>query len=122
MAGSVHPRAPRLARTDAASTEPLPQVLPHNLLTMLDAPVPILVGVHGSYLDDVPPVRPCVTRAARRCLTAALQERRPHGVCFVDLDRNEVIVGREENGVRASVLHTLATVHCHAPPHAAATR
>lgn len=49
------------------------------MLDILDAPVPYLVGVHARYLKDVPP------------------SRRPGDVVFVDLDRDEVHLGFEDN-------------------------
>lgn len=54
-------------------------VLPYHMLDILDAPVPFVVGLHSRYLQETPP------------------KRRPHGVVFVDLDRDEVHLGFEDN-------------------------
>lgn len=53
-------------------------VLPYSLLDILDAPVPFLVGLDSKYLSETPP------------------KKRPHGVVFVDLDRDEVHLGFED--------------------------
>lgn len=50
-------------------------IMPYNMLEILDAPVPYLVGLHSRYLTEVP------------------VERRPEGVVLVDLDRDEVHLG-----------------------------
>jgi DENN (AEX-3) domain len=56
-------------------------ILPYNMLEILDAPVPYLVGLHSRYLSEVP------------------VEQRPRGVVIVDLDRDEVHLGfHDESG------------------------
>jgi hypothetical protein len=50
-------------------------ILPYSMLEILEAPVPYLVGLHSRYLNDVP------------------VEKRPKGVVIVDLDRDEVHLG-----------------------------
>jgi len=54
-------------------------LVPRNMLDILDAPVPYLVGIHGRYLREVP------------------VNQRPHGVVFVDLDRDEVHLGFDDD-------------------------
>jgi len=54
-------------------------LVPRNMLDILDAPVPYLVGVHARYLLETP------------------ARERPHGVVFVDLDRDEVHLGCDDN-------------------------
>ena len=54
-------------------------VLPYNLLDVLDAPVPFLVGLNSKYLRTTPP------------------QNRPHGVVFVDLDEDVVHLGFDED-------------------------
>lgn len=46
--------------------------MPSSMYTILEAPVPFLVGLHRSYLDSTPP------------------HKRPPGVVFVDLDCDQV--------------------------------
>ena len=53
-------------------------VLPQTLLDVIEAPVPFLVGVDGSYLR-----------------TVSAQDR-PEGVIFVNLDTNEVFLGIDD--------------------------
>jgi hypothetical protein len=53
-------------------------VLPYHMLDILDAPVPYLVGLHSRYLQRMHP------------------KKRPAGVVFVDLDRDEVHLGFDE--------------------------
>ena len=62
-------------------------LVPQHLLDILDAPVPYLVGIHARYLRETP------ARA------------RPHGVVFVDLDRDEVHLGFHDDNatVRRSI-------------------
>lgn len=50
-------------------------VLPRNMIDILEAPVPVVMGVDASYIEHVP------------------LERRPNGMVFVDLDTNEVRLG-----------------------------
>jgi hypothetical protein len=60
-------------------------VMPYSMLDILDAPVPFLVGLHGRYLQKVDP------------------KYRPKGVVFVDLDRDVVHLGfDDETGRRRS--------------------
>lgn len=54
-------------------------VLPYNLLDVLDAPTPFLLGLNSKYLRSV------------------LPSSRPHGVVFVDLDEDVVHMGFEED-------------------------
>jgi hypothetical protein len=54
-------------------------VMPYSLQDILDAPIPYLVGLHSRYLSETPP------------------QRRPHGVVFVDLDRDVVHLGFDDN-------------------------
>jgi hypothetical protein len=54
-------------------------VMPYSLQDILDAPIPYLVGLHSRYLTETPP------------------SRRPHGVVFVDLDRDVVHLGFEDD-------------------------
>jgi len=54
-------------------------VMPYSMLDILDAPVPYLVGLHSRYLKEIPP------------------SRRPHGVVFVDLDRDVVHLGYDDD-------------------------
>lgn len=53
-------------------------VLPYNMLEILEAPVPFLVGLHSRYLNDV------------------AVENRPKGVVTVDLDKDEVHLGFDD--------------------------
>ena len=53
-------------------------ILPYNMLEILDAPVPYLVGLHSRYIIEVP------------------VEKRPKGVVIVDLDRDEVHLGYDD--------------------------
>jgi hypothetical protein len=53
-------------------------ILPYNMLEILDAPVPYLVGLHSRYIHDVP------------------VEKRPKGVVIVDLDRDELHLGFDD--------------------------
>jgi len=60
-------------------------ILPYNMLDILDAPFPFLVGVHSRYLREHP--------------------NRPHGPIYVDLDDDIVHLGFDEeiiNGVHQS--------------------
>jgi hypothetical protein len=60
-------------------------VMPYSMLDILDAPVPFLVGLHGRYLQEIDP------------------KYRPKGVVFVDLDRDVVHLGfDDETGRRRS--------------------
>lgn len=54
-------------------------VLPYHMQDILDAPVPYLVGLHSRYLQSTPP------------------GNRPKGVVFVDLDRDEVHLGYDDD-------------------------
>ena len=54
-------------------------VMPYSMLDILDAPVPFLVGLHARYLNEYPP------------------HMRPHGVVFVDIDRDIVHLGFDED-------------------------
>ena len=63
-------------------------VLPYSMFEMLDAPVPYLVGLHSRYLTDIP------------------QERRPEGVVFVDLDKDEVHLGFSDGSDRTMLRTT----------------
>jgi hypothetical protein len=56
-------------------------VLPYNMIDILGAPVPFLVGLHSRYLVDVP------------------AGSRPRGVVFVDLDRDVIHLGYEYDEV-----------------------
>ena len=59
--------------------------MPYSMLDILDAPVPFLVGLHGRYLQKIDP------------------KYRPTGVVFVDLDRDVVHLGfDDETGRRRS--------------------
>ena len=58
-------------------------LVPRNMLDILDAPVPYLVGLHARYLRETP------------------AEDRPHGVVFVDLDRDEVHLGFADDDASA---------------------
>jgi DENN domain-containing protein 5 len=58
-------------------------VLPYHMLDILDAPVPYLVGLHSRYLQSTPP------------------GNRPRGVVFVDLDRDEVHLGYDDEETNA---------------------
>jgi len=53
--------------------------MPYSMLDILDAPVPYLVGLHSRYLVETPPLH------------------RPNGVIFVDLDKDEVALGFEDD-------------------------
>jgi DENN (AEX-3) domain len=53
-------------------------ILPYSMLEILDAPVPYLVGLHSRYMNEVP------------------VEKRPNGVVIVDLDRDEVHLGYDD--------------------------
>lgn len=55
-------------------------ITPANMLEILDAPVPIIMGTHSSYLTDTDP------------------EDRARGVVFVDLDNDRVYHGTTESG------------------------
>jgi hypothetical protein len=60
-------------------------VMPYAMLDILDAPIPFLVGLHGRYLQKIDP------------------KNRPQGVVFVDLDRDVVHLGfDDETGRRRS--------------------
>lgn len=54
-------------------------IMPYSMLDILDAPVPFLVGLHARYLIESKP------------------EMRPQGVVFVDLDRDIVHMGSDED-------------------------
>ena len=54
-------------------------IMPYAMLDILDAPVPFLVGVHARYLIETKP------------------EMRPQGVVFVDLDRDIIHLGCDED-------------------------
>jgi len=54
-------------------------IMPSVMTDILDAPVPFLVGLHSSYLDNT------------------LPEHRPRGVVFVDLDHDVVHLGLEDD-------------------------
>ena len=54
-------------------------IMPYSMLDILDAPVPFLVGLHARYLIETKP------------------EMRPQGVVFVDLDRDIVHMGSDED-------------------------
>ena len=61
-------------------------LLPYSLIEILDAPVPFLVGIHSRYLHQVDP------------------KRRPQDVVFVDLDRDVVHMGfDDESGQRRRI-------------------
>jgi len=64
-------------------------VMPYSMLDILDAPVPFLVGLHARYLVETRP------------------EMRPHGVVFVDLDRDIVHLGVDEESNTARMLPSL---------------
>jgi hypothetical protein len=53
-------------------------IMPFAMLDILDAPVPFIVGLHSRYLADVP------------------RRHRPKGVVFVNLDRDEVDLGFDD--------------------------
>mmetsp|Transcript_2113 Transcript_2113/g.9260 ORF Transcript_2113/g.9260 Transcript_2113/m.9260 type:complete len:1300 (-) Transcript_2113:257-4156(-) len=53
-------------------------VIPQAMVDMLEAPVPFLLGCHRKFLDETP------------------QRRWPEGVVMVDLDRDEVHLGLDE--------------------------
>ena len=55
-------------------------VMPFAMLDILSAPVPFIVGLHSRYLSEVP------------------HQHRPKGVVFVDLDRDEVHLGFDDEG------------------------
>ena len=55
-------------------------IMPFVMLDILDAPVPFLVGLHSRYLAEVP------------------RKFRPKGVVFVNLDRDEVHLGFDDEG------------------------
>jgi hypothetical protein len=57
-------------------------IMPFTMLDILDAPVPFLVGLHSRYLAEVP------------------SKYRPKGVVFVNLDKDEVHLGYEDEGSR----------------------
>lgn len=54
-------------------------VMPYSMLDILDAPVPFVVGLHARYLAQFEP------------------SMRPHGVVFVDLDKDVVHLGYDED-------------------------
>jgi hypothetical protein len=69
-------------------------VLPRSMLDILDAPVPVVMGVDAAYLESIP------------------QNRRPNSMVFVDLDANEVRLGATKlNGLS---LMDLAALHAEA--------
>jgi len=68
-------------------------VMPYGMLDILDAPVPYLVGLHSRYLRDIP------------------DKKRPHGVVLVDLDRDEVHLGVDDNNSTARSLPCLPERH-----------
>lgn len=57
-------------------------LMPLSMLDILDAPVPYIVGLDAAYLKRTPPAL------------------RPHGVVFVDLDRDEVHLGFDDEDVK----------------------
>jgi DENN domain-containing protein 5 len=61
-------------------------VLPDHLIELLDAPVPLLVGLHDSYLLDSTP------------------ESRPQNVLFVHVDRNELLFTEDSERRISSLL------------------
>ena len=50
-------------------------LLPKGMLDILDAPVPIVMGLDRAFIEHVPP------------------DKRPNSLIFVDLDANEVYIG-----------------------------
>jgi DENN (AEX-3) domain len=69
-------------------------ILPYNMLEILDAPVPYLVGLHSRYIRDVP------------------VEKRPKGVVIVDLDKDEVHLGfDDQSDARPRYLPSLPDRH-----------
>jgi len=56
-------------------------VMPQNMLDILDAPVPFLVGLHSKYLQNYKP------------------QHRPNGVVFVDVDHDIVHLGFEDDAM-----------------------
>jgi hypothetical protein len=59
-------------------------IMPYSMAEILDAPVPFLVGLHSRYLSDTP------------------ASKRPHGVVFVNLDRDEVHLGFDDQNSNGS--------------------
>eukprot|EP01039_Chlorochromonas_danica_P003376 gene3376-3701_t len=59
-------------------------ILPQHMIELLDAPVPLLVGLHDSYLLQTPP------------------ERRPNSVIFVHLDSDSIFYGSETEDLCSS--------------------
>lgn len=60
-------------------------ILPDGMIELLDAPVPLLVGIHSNYLSKVPPIS------------------RPKNVIFVDLDKNILHYGGGEFDMFSSI-------------------
>lgn len=59
-------------------------ILPQHMIELLDAPVPLLVGLHDSYLLQTPP------------------QRRPSSVIFVHLDSDSIFYGNETEDLGTS--------------------
>lgn len=53
-------------------------IMPYSLLDILDSPVPFLLGMHSRYLKEIP------------------KGQRPQGVVFVDLDKDIVHLGMDD--------------------------
>jgi DENN (AEX-3) domain/uDENN domain/Putative GTPase activating protein for Arf len=64
-------------------------VMPYGMLDILDAPVPFLVGVHARYLIEAKP------------------HMRPQGVVFVDVDRDIVHLGYDEDSNKPRMVPAL---------------
>jgi len=64
-------------------------IMPYAMLDILDAPVPFLVGLHARYLIEAKP------------------HMRPQGVIFVDLDRDIVHLGYDEDSNAPRMLPSL---------------
>ncbi len=59
-------------------------ILPRHMIELLDAPVPLLVGLHDSYLYDTP------------------REHLPQNVLFIHVDKDEVIFEEDVNDLAVS--------------------
>jgi len=59
-------------------------IMPFTMLDILDAPVPFLVGLHSRYLNEVP------------------HKYRPKGVVYVNLDKDEVHLGFDDEGTHGN--------------------
>jgi DENN (AEX-3) domain len=68
-------------------------IMPYNMLEILDAPVPYLVGLHSRFLAEIP------------------VDRRPQGVVVVDLDRDEVHLGIRDDSQHARNIPSLPERH-----------